>query len=224
MATIILIWRIMIVEIDKIIQAIPSILQYFVPGYVFLKIWFFLRRSHTSDQISFITLSVVISFFIITLVDTLDAIILPDIYFLEWSAITVYVLVAVVFSFAFYKILLSPDIKNIFAQIFGQTYNKGIWKDVIDYSGGTLIFVYLKSGVIYTGNFNSISEDPADSWLTLKGYRCKTLDGVEYDSTTEPYPSLAVINLRDVDRMEVIYDKDSKVPPKMNYADGGESQ
>jgi hypothetical protein len=84
---------------------------------------------------------------------------------------------------------------------------------------------FLKSGVIYRGVFHIIEEKGGDSWLALKDYCWEdTRNGAKYDSTTTAYPALGMVNLRDVERIEIVYDKDSKVPPKMNYLDGNESQ
>lgn len=77
-----------------------------------------------------------------------------------------------------------------------------------------MINIYLKSSNIYdTGRFTFREENGADSWISLVEYCSvdKQTNDPIFDPKSGELCSLVVINFKDIERIEIIYEKDSDV-------------
>lgn len=92
-----------------------------------------------------------------------------------------------------------------FLSLLGKTPNSNIWKDTIDFDMGTTVVIFLKeSGCCFTGVIETVEETDGDPWIILRDYT--------KDNSTpakEPYLTRLALNLRDVEHMELYYQKDT---------------
>lgn len=90
--------------------------------------------------------------------------------------------------------------------LLGKTPNSNIWKDVIDFDIGTTVVVSMKeSGHRFTGVIETIEETNGDPWIILRDY-----SSGDSAPATGPYLTRLALNLRDVEYMELYYQKDTK--------------
>ena len=78
--------------------------------------------------------------------------------------------------------------------------------------------VYIKSSdVYYIGRFYLREENGINSWISLVEYYCvdRKNNNKLFDPEEGELCSSVVINLNEVERMEIIYEKDSKVWEKV---------
>lgn len=152
------------------IDHIPDILQYFVPGFCFLVIFGFFASKKLSFNIlcifgcliSFITISILAIFHITTSPLVVSAI----------STISLAIL-AILAAY----VHNSKWFSKILVNIFHKTPNRSIWRDVIDFKHGSNLKVYLKERDYYViGHFNAIEENGADSWLSISAFGKYQLD------------------------------------------------
>ena len=105
----------------------------------------------------------------------------------------------------FYKILCRINNKSI---------NDDIFDDIIDYSKKTMMNIYIKSSdIYYVGRFSYREENGIDSWISLIEYSSvnKKTNNPVFNSEAGGLNSSVVINLKDIERTEIIYEKDSDV-------------
>ena len=90
-----------------------------------------------------------------------------------------------------------------------QTSNDIIWDDIIDYDKNQMMIIYLNSGIYYIGKFSMLSTD--NQWITLifaSTYDTKTHEEKYTNSHNE---KCVAIPLKNVDRIELMYEKNSKI-------------
>lgn len=95
-----------------------------------------------------------------------------------------------------------------------KSINTDIFNEMIDYHKATYMYVYLKSShIYYVGTFRFREEKGHDSYIGLINYAVMSVDSNKliYSPKDDNHKSTAIINLQDVERIECIYDDNSKV-------------
>lgn len=188
-------------------------MQYFISGFIFLKTLCFLNAKDNYDSSFFAIWSVVVSFIITSIVKTLDALILPQYEFLPWTEILVCILIGVFAAFVIYWLMNNKHLARLLNKTTRKSINSDIWRDIIDYDLGTILKVFLKNQpIIYIGKLMTHEEKGLDSWFVLKDYICLYTDkDEEFDSSSCPQPTVAAINLNEVERIELLYCEDTDI-------------
>lgn len=165
------------------IDSIPRILLYFIPGYLTLTIFSYLTTRKFQNNILFI-LSCALSY---TYLPALKFIrfcvskckpIPKGLYIDIGIVITLGIVLALLFSW----IYTSKIFSRILVKIFNKTPNDSIWKDIIDLKKDTNLKIYIKdSGYYVIGHFDTIEENGELSWIAISSF-------AKYDvETNEPY-------------------------------------
>lgn len=105
-------------------------------------------------------------------------------------------------------------IKNIVVHFNNKSINDDIFDDVIDYEKRTIMAVYLKnSDIFYSGKFGFREEKGNDSWIALFDYIVVNKETTEevYNPEVFDLKSSVVIPLSNIERIELVYEDDSKV-------------
>ena len=180
------------------IENIPEILQFFVPGFLFLSIYSFIRAMKIQE--CHLTLySVVISYIIVVMIHLIFRSIIG------WEFLLVSILIGILFGTIFAKLLDLPCFAKVMRHL-GRTANTNIWKDVIDFDLGTTVAITMKESKMQIfGTIDMIDETDGDPWVILRDYQ----QG-DVPSTNEPYLTRLALNLRDVERIELYYQKETK--------------
>lgn len=95
-----------------------------------------------------------------------------------------------------------------------RTINDDVFNDVIDDKKPMMMHIFLKnSDIYYIGKYCLREEKGLDSWIVLINYCIfdKNTDKLIYNSKKDNQKMVAMINLHDVERIENLYDNNSKV-------------
>ncbi len=153
-----------------ILDNLPLILQYIIPGYLTIK-WFEFVLSKKTESRNLLIFSCAISYCLLSLTSLLRIKWIrniPDTAFIN-SALCVILGLIIVSIIA----ILSQQkwFKKITVKFFHKTLNDDIWRDVLDLENGSNLKVYLKDKDYYLiGHHKNHEEKGNDSWLALSGF------------------------------------------------------
>lgn len=156
--------------------------------------------------------SVVISFIIVSIVQTIVAIF--AIFISQWLLFTLCIIIAVVTGIMVAKIYEWKFFNKLIGKINHKSINKSLWIDILDYDLGTTIKVFLKEkDILYIGELVEHEENGNESWLVLKNYlSCNPItEEIFYNSITDNRITRVAINLRDINRIELFYEDDTEI-------------
>ena len=182
-----------------IINNIPTLLIYFIPGYWFLVIFRFLCNKKWEKSI-ILLMSCVISYITLSIISLFynnDNILIT-------SAISVIAntLMAILSAFV-YK---SERFNSFLLKTFNKTVSDDIWHDVFDFKNGSNLKVYFKDKDYYVIGSYRLSEDKGnDSWFAISGYQRRdksTGDPIE-EGFIDDDSVIMTFKLSDVEHIEV---------------------
>lgn len=192
-------------NITEIVNNIPYILEYFIPGFIFIKVFQFLTtRESSSYQI---VLSVVISYIMKALCSIFHKYILSDIIFLWNIRILILSTLSIILSVLFTLLIRQKFINSLLSKITHKSLNDDIWQDIIDYKNGTTLRIVCDNE-IYTGTLVAHEEKGNDSWFVLSDYiidECKDGKIITLDSSNYKYESTIAIPINSANRVELYY-------------------
>ena len=110
-----------------------------------------------------------------------------------------------------------------------KSINSDIFNDIIDYDKQTMMRVYIKnSPIMYIGTFKIREEKGIDSYIVLINYASidTTVDKkrIVFNPEEHNLKSSVVINLHDVERIELVYEKDSKILKRLGLDNAKNTQ
>lgn len=181
------------------INNIPILLIYFIPGYWFLVIFRFLCNKKWDKSI-ILLMSCVISYIVLSLITLFYS--NDNILIISAISIIVNTVVAILSSFT-YK---SQIFNSILIKVFHKTVHDDIWHDVFDFENGSNLKVYFKDKEYYVIGAYRISEDKGnDSWFAISGYgkyNKETNEPIEDDFINDN-SVIMTFKLSDVEHIEV---------------------
>lgn len=200
-------------NIIQVFENLPTILQYFIPGYCALQLYKW-ERGHKQKQpvSSMVIISCVISYALISITELIFAACKK-----ENSPIILKSGLAIILglcvSFLLAIICDSKWFSAVTVKLCGRTPNDDIWRDVFDLREGSNIKVYLNNTNIYyvAGNFRNIEEKGEKSWLVVSPYikmSCSNKGAIEnHISDTK---AMYLIRLSDVEHIEIFNNDKNK--------------
>lgn len=126
----------------------------------------------------------------------------------------IYVLTGTILPFIITIIQKSKYVRTVLLKTNNKSINSDIFDDIIDYNKKTMLQIYLKnSDVFYIGTFKFREEHRLESYLVLIDYASlnKITSKVVFKPNENNLKSSVAINLRDIERIELIYENDSEV-------------
>lgn len=204
-------------EIRELIAYISDILQYFVPGYIFMAVFCFINMSEISERSHMVLLSVVISYVINSAV---------RIFIAGHTAVSVAIsLVAAVLAGVIVSFVIKSNVfHSVLMKIGCRTINKNIFVDMLMCEDGCYVRLYGKDGKrIYEGDLFRLGEDYPEPWVALVNYKIYEIkDGELCDITDHTTPNKSVmVRMNDVERVEIYYGDDKRaVPDSFKIGDG----
>jgi len=194
-------------QIQTIIDFLPSIVIYVVPGYIFLWVYTFTFSKDIENDKHAIAKSLILSFSLITLFRSLGIEI-------SLSPLIIFVLLitSAISGFLFTKILTSKPVYLLIKKIgINKSFYRDIWNDIVDFRYGQWLRIYLpEERVIYLGKLKRYEETATDKTLiVLSNYASYDYDAEEIDNCIGSPEKIVIINTKDVSRIELYYDKKS---------------
>lgn len=192
---------------------VPDLINLFLSGFIFMSTYNWLNNREIN--ISTLTIwSLFISYIVKSVFTTFHTFILPQITFPLSLRILIYSFSGLILAFICALIKRTKAIQRLLYMTANKSINTDIFDDVIDYDKPTMMAVYIKSSnIYYVGKFCAREENGLNSWLILIDYcsAYKDTDAIKYDPEIDNRKTTVAINLKDIERMELIYEPDSEV-------------
>ncbi len=186
-------------EFTLLLQNIPMVLQYFLPGYWAIILFSFLN-SKKVDRKMILVLSCLFSYLSISLISLFrqidNTLIMSGISFivLTLSAIAV----SVLYSAKWFK--------RILVKLFHKTPYNDIWHDVLDLDKGSNLKVYFKNNNIGLIGHHKVHEENGDaSWFAISApikFNVET-DSIVDDTNKDNENIVFTFRLIDVEHIEI---------------------
>lgn len=147
---------------------------------------------------------------------TLHIIIFKSIDFNESFKSLIFILTSLIVPF----IITWFSKTKLFSYLLFKTNNKSInsdiFNDIIDYNKQTMMRIYMKnSPTMYIGTFKIREEKGIDSYIVLINYASIDITAdkkrIIFNPSDHELKSSVAINLHDIERIELVYEKDSKI-------------
>lgn len=153
----------MIEIIDAVTNNIPTLLKYFIPGAISMKLFMFLRGKKDCDYQYFVFKSVVISGLIAYPVQSIWS---------NWSDIALFAWSigwGILLSIIVAKVLECDGTQNVLQKIHIQKTTRRFWDDVININKGTYAEVKLKGdNLLYGGSVEYLEEkEEGDIYISI---------------------------------------------------------
>lgn len=200
-----------------LLYMIPDLINLFLSGFIFMYTYNWINNK--KNDISLMTLwSLFISFLLKSSYSALHTIILPNIKIHDSVKIIVFSLTGFLMAILFTYLNRTRFFTGLLYKINNKSINNDIFDDIIDYDKKTMMSIYLKSSdIYYIGRFSYREENGVNSWISLVDYYCvdKKTNNAIFNPEQGGLNSSVAINLSNVERIELIYEKDSKVWKKL---------
>ena len=170
-------------NIEFILQNIPTVLQYWLPGYWAILLFSFCC-SKKIDKKATLILSVVLSYLSMSVIQSVHQI--DNIFVLSSISFALLTLISVT--------------------LFHKTPNDTIWRDIIDFKEGSNLKVYLKGKDYYlVGHYKNCEERGDASWFALSAFFTGDIKtgAVIDDKYKDNDNVLITFRLSDVDHIEI---------------------
>lgn len=187
----------------ELINNIPYILSYMIPGYIFLSLYYWISFIPTNEFEHLIIKSVAASYVLDLLLDFIT-----NIFRLKYTT-SQKMLLLIIFS----SILGIISGKIIHCNMFNEflrkshidrTTNENIWQDTI--KDNTWVRVFMKDGTSYLGYYRYGESNQREPIIVLGMYqKLNSKANVIIDNSQNP-KELIMLNTRDFEKIEITYD------------------
>lgn len=206
-----------IITLNDLIYIVPDLINLFLSGFIFIYTYNWINN--IKMDIPILTLwSLFVTALIKSFYSSLHIVALPNMVINDSLKIIIYSVTGFLLAIILTYITNMKLFTRLLYKINNKSINNDIFDDIIDYDKRTMMKIYIKSSdIYYIGRFSFREENGADSWISLVEYCCvdtKTNDKLFGPSEKELCSSVT-INLNNIERIEIIYEKDSDVWKRM---------
>jgi len=182
-----------------LLKNIPTIFQYFFPGYWSIILFSFLT-SKKIDRKMLLVLSCLFSYLSITLISLFkqinNTLILSGVSFIVLTIITI--IVSILYSAKWFK--------KILVKLFHKTPHSDIWRDVLEFDQGSNLKVYFKENDVGIIGHHVVHEEKGnDSWFAISApikFNIQT-DKIIDERNKDNENIIITFRLNDVEHIEV---------------------
>ena len=191
-------------QLKDVLENIPLLLQYFIPGFVSVQVFYFFASKKSNEVQSKIIISAAVSYMLISITEiataNLDAI-KDSVLMKSGVAVSAGIILAVLFALVF----RSKCFTKLLVRFFNKTPNDDIWMDVLDFKQGSNLKIYEKGKDYYITGHHFVNEEKGnESWFAVTAYSKKT---IQEDKIIEDYSgdekAIFAVRLSDIDHMEI---------------------
>lgn len=188
---------------------IPSLLQYFVPGYLSLMVFLYFTSKKIAKDMHY-TMSFVLSYVLLSLTSIIrpNTIILSKIPDSPIGNSFIAIILGILLSVLASLIFSSKQFSRLNVSLFRKTQNEDIWLDILDLKNGSNLKVYFKSKDYYIiGHHKSHEEKGNESWMAISGFgkfNAKTNKPIENEpSYLDNTNVIYAVRLSDIEHIEI---------------------
>lgn len=204
-----------ILKFKDLIEILPLLLNYIVPGYIFYSIYDFQLGCKNNKEDNFLLKNIVFSFFLNTLLS-----IFLDQENKYYSLILL--ALSVVIALAYINIIEQNWYITISNKLnFYKSVKIDLISDIIDSKLGMWVRIYIKGeSVIYTGKLIRYDNETENMhrYFVLSEYSCHSYEGEELEDHYGDINQCVLINIANSDRVELIYSESSEKISRLKKA------
>ena len=193
----------------ELIKIVPDLINLFLPGFIFMITCSWMNAK--KYDVSVLTISsLFISYIISVFYATIHNFIFINYDFNESIKSLIYIISGLTFPPIIIFFQNTKLFKKFLRKLNHKSIHEDIFDDIIDYNKKTILQVYIKnSSVMYIGTFKVREEKGSESYIALIDYAAMDVNtkNVIFNPNKKNLNSSVVINLRDVERIELIYEK-----------------
>lgn len=192
-----------------LLDSIPKVLQYFIPGYWSLFIFRYFGSKRMSNYMMNL-MSCVVSYILMAIITFMRVkigflLLMPDNALVN-SAIAIFM--GTVLSICIALIVSRKWFSNVMVYWFHKTTNDDIWRDVINWKDGSNLKKYLKDQEYYLiGHQKNMEEKGEESWIAISAFGKfdkKTNENYrEEPSYLDDENVIYTVRLSDIEHMEI---------------------
>lgn len=200
---------IIIGEMILLLDSIPKVLQYFIPGYWSLFIFRYFCSKRMSNYMMNL-MSCVVSYILMAIITFMRVkigflLLMPDNALVN-SAIAIFM--GTVLAICIALIVSRKWFSNVMVYWFHKTTNDDIWRDVINWKDGSNLKIYLKDQEYYLiGHQKNMEEKGEESWIAISAFGKfdkKTNENYrEEPSYLDDENVIYTVRLSDIEHMEI---------------------
>lgn len=186
--------------------------MYIVFGYMYLTAYYWISFKDNKDFHNIVFKSLIANYVLTTIYQMIGRkfgiVILPY----TPKQIIVYSVVSVALGLAIGRMVVSTRFNTLLAKLyFGRTVNDNIWNDIVDDTRLTWLCIHMKDGTAYLGQYNHGELFTSEPVIMLVTYQKLNADGEVLTDYSQDKDRAIVLNTKDFDRIEVVYqDRASK--------------
>ncbi|MCD7757663.1 MAG: hypothetical protein LUH45_05770 [Clostridiales bacterium] len=157
-------------ETLTIINNIPVMLEYFIPGLIFFAIIYALTPMRFKSDFVFCVASVVASVLIKGIISLVDLLLPTDVNIPSSIYLLILVSIAAVLAFVTVRLYRCKKINTLVVNATAKSLYKNLWEWVLDFDEASYVIFHLKSGDVVEGYVCAIEENGDASWVELFDY------------------------------------------------------
>lgn len=193
-----------IININNIINIIPTLLEYLVPGFIFLTIRnFSFSKDNNKDKYILIK-AIIISYLFLEII---NPILFPITNMLRISTeIIPYIFIFLVTIISILYVKLNIEDKLISLLGSNKISQEDYFEAIINSKNGAWIRAYLsEEKIIYMGKlkYYDDKENKDNRKIALTSFSSYSYDGDKLESNEDDYGSLVLLSMKDIKRIEI---------------------
>ena len=200
----------MTIDLETLLKLLPSIIMLVLPGTAFIYLYrFFARRPTKKEKIS---VEIIILSYVLQLIVAAGF----DLVCKKTPSNIEVIIVSAILGVVLGLIRRSQNIEAFIGDSLGVRIEDSIWEAIEDREKGCYVRVFMgKDDLVYKGAYRRYYPLNGDTWIVLQEYsvkkasNCNEDEDIIYSHKGEPRHMVA-LNTKDVLRVEIIYDKESK--------------
>lgn len=190
-----------ILKIQEVVKIIPSILEYFVPGFIFITIRNYCYSKNNEKDKYIVLKSIVISFIIMQISQVIVNIFKWNEVFISYISI----IIAIISTILYIRFKLEAF---IIEKLLGEnkTPNEDYFDNIIPGKKGAWMRVYINQEVIYMGKilYYEGKETGEDRKIALSNFISYSYeDSEEWDNHSADDDGIVLISMKNINRMEI---------------------
>jgi len=187
----------------KLIEKLPEIFIYVVPGIIFLETHNYMCNKKTKIDNIFIMFSVFISFIIISIVK-------PFVIEGIWKLALIVIIISFISSILlalFYRNKLFTCALSFIG--INKTIHNSMWDEIMDEYDVFIKLHISTDKVVYHGLYKGHEDKDENLYVLITDYDVKSYDGKDIHDYSEDRQRWAIINTKDISRVEIKYSEKS---------------
>lgn len=193
-----------LLNIDKIIILIPTVLEYVVPGFIFLTIRDFSYSKKDKSDKYYVIKCIVLSYIFIKLLKPIELAFFGHFGLSDDILTFIFIILVIIISIAYIKYKLEEKLVNILGN--GKTVHEDFISNIIDNKEGAWLKLYIsEEKIIYTGKLKYY-DNPSMSnnrFIVLACVKTESYSGDTLVDNINDNNCLVALDMKDIKRIEI---------------------